>query len=118
MIDLTPDAGGTIIPVAARPGSKRPGVLGEHDGALRLAVAAAPDKGKANAALVDLLAATLGCKASAVRLIGGVTSRRKRFLVTGLTTDAIRDRLRAALPSVPFDEPLGSPSPDRSGGPC
>ncbi|QDV35785.1 DUF167 domain-containing protein [Tautonia plasticadhaerens] len=97
MIELTDHPEGTVVAVVARPGSRRPGVLGERDGALLLAVSAPPDKGKANAALAALLAETLGCKASAVRLIGGPASRRKRFLVEGRSAEAIRDRLRGVL---------------------
>ncbi|RUL87901.1 DUF167 domain-containing protein [Tautonia sociabilis] len=98
MIELTPHAQGTVIAVAAQPGAKRAGVLGERNGALRLAVAAPPDQGKANAALADLLAETIGCRASAVRLLSGPTRRQKRFLVEGLGPDEVRERLRRALP--------------------
>src|SRR5690606_8884147 len=55
VIELTPHAEGTVVAVAAQPGARRTGVLGERNGALRLAVAAPPDKGKANDALADLL---------------------------------------------------------------
>jgi uncharacterized protein (TIGR00251 family) len=97
VIELIPHAEGTVIAVSAQPGARRPGVLGERNGALRLAVSAPPDKGKANAALADLLAETIGCKASAVRLLSGQASRQKRFLIEGMGPEEIRDRLRAAL---------------------
>lgn len=97
MIELTDHAEGTVIAVVAQPGARRPGVLGERNGALRLAVSAPPDKGKANAALAELLAEAVGCKASAVRLVGGQTSRQKRFLVGGVSAEEIRERLRGAL---------------------
>ena len=64
---------------ARRP--RRTRVLGERAGALRVAVTAAPEKGKANAAIADVLAEALGCKASQVGLLSGETSREKRFLV-------------------------------------
>ena len=69
---------------APSPGRSKTAVLGERAGALRLAVTAPPDRGKANDAIADLLAATLGCKSSAVRLLTGATSRQKRFLIVGL----------------------------------
>lgn len=98
MIALTAHADGTVIPVVAQPGARRPGVLGERNGALRLAVSAPPDKGKANAALAALLAEVLGCKASAIVLLSGPTSRQKRFLISGLTPDDVLDRLKSSLP--------------------
>ncbi|WP_152052832.1 DUF167 domain-containing protein [Tautonia marina] len=100
MITLTAHADGTVIPVVAQPGAKRPGVLGERNGALRLAVSAPPDKGKANAALATLLAEVVGCKPSAIVLLSGPTSRQKRFLISGLTPDEVRNRLAATLPST------------------
>ena len=53
---------GSILPVVAQPGARRNAVLGERAGALRVAVTAPPDKGKANAAILALLAEVLGCK--------------------------------------------------------
>ena len=84
MVQLEANAEGTILPVRAQPGARRQGVLGEHDGALRVAVSAAPDKGKANQAIVELLSSVFGVPKSAVELVGGATSRKKRFLLRGV----------------------------------
>jgi uncharacterized protein len=84
---------GSILPVVAQPGARRNAVLGERAGALRVAVTAPPDKGKANAAIQDLLAEALGCKAAQVALISGTTSRQKRFLISGLKPEELRRRL-------------------------
>jgi len=46
-------------------------------------VRAAPEDGKANAALVALLAKTLGAPKSAVTLVSGETSRVKKLHVAG-----------------------------------
>jgi len=46
---------------------------------LRVAVSAAPEKDKANAAIRDVLADALGCKPSQVALLSGKTSREKLF---------------------------------------
>ena len=82
MIELCTHADGTIVPVHAQPGARRSGILGERAGALRVAVTAAPEKGKANAAIGSLLAECLGCRPSQVALLSGETARKKRFLVT------------------------------------
>ncbi len=50
---------------------------------LRARVRAAPEKGKANAALEALFAKALGVPKSAVSVIAGRTSRRKSVQVTG-----------------------------------
>ncbi|MBV8381875.1 MAG: DUF167 domain-containing protein [Planctomycetaceae bacterium] len=98
MIALTAHAQGTILAVRAQPGARKNAVLGEHAGAMRVAVSAAPERGKANAAIQDVLARALGVKASQVALISGAVARQKRFLVVGLAPDELRRRLDAALP--------------------
>jgi uncharacterized protein (TIGR00251 family) len=98
MIALTAHARGTILPVRAQPGARKNAIVGVHAGALRVAVSAAPEKGKANAALQAVLAESLGCKASQVGLLSGETAREKRFLIVGVTPDELRRRLAPLLP--------------------
>jgi uncharacterized protein (TIGR00251 family) len=100
LIDLSVQENGTVVSVVAQPGARRTAILGERAGSLRVAVTAAPEKGKANAAIAALLAEELGCRSSRVALISGETSRQKRFLIEGLTTDEIRQRLEALLPGL------------------
>ena len=94
---------GSILPVVAQPGARRNAVLGERAGALRVAVTAPPDKGKANAAIQALLAEGLGCKAARIALVSGATSRQKRFLIGGLDPEALRRRLAALMPRTESD---------------
>lgn len=89
--------GGSILPVAAQPGARRDGVLGVRAGALRVAVIAPPDRGKANAAIRAVLAESLGCKAAAVWLVSGASTRQKRFFIVGLDPESLRDRLAALI---------------------
>jgi uncharacterized protein (TIGR00251 family) len=90
--------GGSILPVAAHPGARRDAVLGVRAGALRVAVTAPPDKGKANAAIQSLLAEGLGCKPAQVGLVSGATSRQKRFRIAGIDPDALRSSLAVLIP--------------------
>ncbi len=60
---------------------------------LRVRVRARPVEGEANAALLKLLAKTLGVAKSAVALERGGQSRSKMVSVAGLTTDDLRSRL-------------------------
>ena len=97
MIAIVPHAQGCVLSVRAQPNARRNGVLGEHAGALRLGVTAAPEKGRANKALVELLRDLLGVKRSQVELLSGETCHDKRFLVTGLSADELRSRITALL---------------------
>jgi uncharacterized protein YggU (UPF0235/DUF167 family) len=97
MIALTPHIHGTIVPVRAQPGARRNAVLGERAGALLVAVSAAPEKGKANAAIRTVLAEALGYKPSVIELIAGETAREKKFLVTGIAVAEIRARVDEIL---------------------
>jgi uncharacterized protein len=94
---------GSILPVVAQPGARRNAVLGERAGALRVAVTAPPDKGKANAAIQAMLAECLGRKAGRIALVSGATSRQKRFLIGGLDPEALRLRLAALMPGTESD---------------
>lgn len=101
MIALTARPEGVVVPVKAQPGARKEAVLGERAGALRVAVSAAPEKGKANAAVGRVLAEALGVKASQVEILSGATSRDKAFLVTGVGLDEIRRRLEGLLAPSP-----------------
>jgi hypothetical protein len=97
MIAASSHARGAVLPVLAHPAAKQNGVMGERAGALRIAVTAPPDKGKANAAIQSVLAEALGCKSSQVTLLSGETSRQKRFLVDGISADELNRRLVLVL---------------------
>ncbi len=93
MIELSPHERGTVMAVRAQPNARKNGVLGERGGALRVGVTVAPEKGKANAAIAEVLAQALGCRSSGVVLLGGETARDKRFLILGLDPEALQERL-------------------------
>jgi uncharacterized protein (TIGR00251 family) len=86
-------AEGVVITVKALPHSARAGVRGVDGGALKVAVTAPPEKGKANAAVLEVLAKFLGVPRSSLELLSGDSSRNKRILVKGITADAVRKRV-------------------------
>ncbi len=90
---ILPHASGSILLVRARPGARKNAVLGERNGALMVAVSDAPERGKANEAIVEVLAQALQCKRSFITLMSGETSRDKKFLIEGLSPEALRQRL-------------------------
>ncbi|MCA9132149.1 MAG: YggU family protein [Planctomycetales bacterium] len=93
MIDLQEQEQGVILPVRAQPGAKKNMIQGTHDGQLKVAVTAPPDQGKANEAIVRLLADQLSISKSSIVLLSGATNRRKKFLIAGLTADSLRQAL-------------------------
>ncbi|MDA8745014.1 DUF167 domain-containing protein [Rubripirellula amarantea] len=65
------------LPIHVTASARRNHVGGQHDGALRVRVTAVADKGKANKAIMKLLAKTLGLSISQFEIISGHTNRRK-----------------------------------------
>lgn len=72
---------GSLLLVSVVPGAKRTELVGLHDGALRIRLAAPPIDGKANEALVAWLAQELGVQRRSVELVRGQSSRRKQLLI-------------------------------------
>lgn len=88
--------GSTRLRLRVVPGAAKPGVVGRHGEAWKVRVAAPPERGAANAAVVELLARTLGVRPGAVRLVSGLGSRDKIVEVEGLRLDELEARLAAA----------------------
>ena len=82
------------LTVWVRPGSARPGVGGEHNGALVVRVSPRAVDGQATAAALAAIADAFGVRRHAVTLVAGAASRRKIVEVTG-ADPAVLDRLRA-----------------------
>jgi len=82
--------GGVEFAVIVSAGSSRPGVRGVHGSALKVAVSAAPERGKANAELEEAVAGFLMMPVRAVSVVSGRTSRRKRMLVKGLSGERLQ----------------------------
>jgi uncharacterized protein (TIGR00251 family) len=81
---LTQTPGGVELAVLVQPRASRSRVVGEHDGLLKIQLAAPPVEGEANAALIEMLARLLGVPKRQVSLISGETSRRKRVRIEGV----------------------------------
>lgn len=89
------------INVYVQPRASKTVVVGMHDGAVKIRLAAPPVDGAANAALVEFIADQLGIAKSRVRITAGLTSRRKTVEVEGVTAA----RLAEALPATGGVEP-------------
>lgn len=88
---------GVLLPVQAKPKASRNGVIGIHDGRLKVAVTAAPEKGKANAAVLEVLAKGLDLKSSQLSLVSGETNPKKLILIRGITPEELDRRISSAL---------------------
>ena len=76
---------------ASRPGSARPGVGGEHDGALVVRVSERAINGRATAAALAAVAAAFGVRRHTVTLVAGTSNRTKVVDVAG-ADPAVLDR--------------------------
>jgi len=97
MIELKPHAEGVVLPVRAQPGARRSSVCGTHNGMLKVSVAAAPEKGKANQAMIEALCEALSLRRGQVELVAGATARNKQFLVRGVSIAELGARIAAVL---------------------
>jgi len=78
--------------------SSRNAVAGWVGDSVKVCVAAAPERGKANAAVIDTLARALGVSRDQVRIVSGQRSRRKIVDVGDLEEREVRERLAGSAP--------------------
>lgn len=90
MIEIVSRPGGCLFPVRAKPASRRNEIQGEHAGALKISVAAPPEKGKANDAVLDLLADALGAPRTALTIVRGRSSASKTIHWAGVDAHELR----------------------------
>ncbi len=81
-----------------QPGAKRPGVRVGPDGRVLVAVTAAPERGRANEAVLVALADALGLRPSAVSIRSGASGRTKQVRISGISSEELALML-ARLPS-------------------
>ncbi len=99
MIEVIEHAEGCILPVRAQPGAKKTSVVGEYNGALKIAVTSPPENGRANDAVVEALRDSLGLKRSQISLIIGQSSRDKKFLIRDMSKPELDSLLLALEPA-------------------
>ena len=85
--------GGVVFTAKIVPGSSRTVFAGLLDGMVKIKVAAAPEKGKANQCLVEFLAKKLGVKKKDVSIVSGQSSPVKQIKVDRISTEELTEKL-------------------------
>ena len=87
--------GGAIFAVKVVPASSRTGLCGLLDGMVKIKLSAAPEKGKANQALLGFLAKQLGVKKNSISIISGKTRAVKKIQVLGVSAETVSEKLKS-----------------------
>ena len=90
MLQYSVQNGDLVFRVQVVPRASRSEVLGEHNGALRVRLAAAPVDGAANDELRRLLARTFNVPRSSIQLVSGQASRTKQIRIAGVDEEALK----------------------------
>ncbi len=86
----------TRLRLRVAPGADRAKVVGRHGDGWKVRVAAAPERGRANEAVLQLLAETLAVPRGSISLVAGSSSRDKIVELAGIPPDEIDRRLASA----------------------
>ena len=87
-------AGGCEAELLIQPRASKTGIAGEHDGRLKIRLAAPPVDGAANEELIRWLSDVLGIPKRNIALVSGETGRRKRVQLMGITAAQAEARLK------------------------
>lgn len=82
-----------IVRVKAVPGSSRDSIAGPLGDRLKIRIAAAPEAGKANKAIIKLLARQCGVKVNQITIESGHTSAEKSLRITSARADVIAETI-------------------------
>jgi uncharacterized protein (TIGR00251 family) len=90
---IVESADGVVFTAKIVPGSSRTVVAGVLGDMIKIRVAAAPEKGKANECLIAYLARQLGVKKNAIEILSGHTNPVKQVRVGGISAAKLLDGL-------------------------
>jgi hypothetical protein len=100
MIPIRNIAGGASFAVRVQPRAKRNAITGTLGEALKLALTSPPVEGRANEACIEFLSQLLDLSRSSIAIAAGETSRNKVIRVSGLSAEAVCERMLAREPSL------------------
>ena len=88
-----PRENGILVEILVQPRASTTSIIGIHDGALRVRVAAPPVYNAANNAVIELLSKRLGVRKRDIEIVSGATGKRKRLFVRGIEVETARAAL-------------------------
>lgn len=91
------DGPNTRLHVRVSPGAAQAGIVGRHGDAWKVRVSAAPERGKANQAVVELLANALQVPRASLEVLAGHGGRDKVVSIAGITRAETERRLAGAV---------------------
>src|SRR5512134_2878650 len=94
MLEISEIDGAVLLAVKIVPGASRTKFLGEWQGRARIAVAAPPEKGRANQAVVKFLSDLLAVHRRQIVIVAGQTNPLKTIRIDGASADAVRSALK------------------------
>ena len=99
-VEILQTGNGVRLRLRVKPGGRHQRLIGAYGGALKLEVSAAPEKGRANAAVIRLLSDALGLRRSQVKIVAGASSQDKTAVLIGCSVEEIAAGLASAnIPS-------------------
>ena len=97
MIPIQAVEDAVLLPVKAQPGARRNAIVGEHGGRLKVAVTQVAEKGKANGAICELVAESLGIAGGRVTVSSGLTASLKVLRIEGVAAGQVEEWLTRTL---------------------
>ena len=94
MIAYTNIGNDIILSVQVVPRASKSQIVGIHEAALKVRIASPPVEGAANAELVKVLAKHFGRPKSAVEIVAGETSKRKKVRIAGISAAEFEEKVK------------------------
>ena len=95
-VEILQTKNGVRMRLRVKPGGRHQRLIGAYGGALKLEVSAAPEKGRANAAVIRLLSDALGLQRNQVEIVAGASSQDKIVVFSGCNVEEIAVRFASA----------------------
>ncbi|MDR4499179.1 MAG: DUF167 domain-containing protein [Candidatus Scalindua sp.] len=96
MIKIRDMNDGIVISIKVQPNARKDKIIGEYGEQLKIAVTEQPEKGKANKAIIKIIAKWLNIKRAKIEIIGGYKSKDKEIFMRNILRKDI-DKLVACL---------------------
>ncbi len=90
MVEITSKGDSCSFGISVKTSSRNNRVVGEENGVLKVEVTAPPIEGKANTAVIRLIAKSLDVAPSRVSIVAGQKSKKKRIAVSGIEPASIQ----------------------------